>query len=63
MTHRVQHSLEAIILGLSLHWQPLFGIAASVAAILYYGSVLKMNVVDKVYDGSWKKYFKSFFKF
>ena len=29
--------------------------------IIYYGSMLKVNVVNKVYDGSWIKYFKSFF--
>jgi hypothetical protein len=29
--------------------------------IVYYGSMLKVNVVNKVYDGSWIKYFKSFF--
>jgi len=29
--------------------------------IVYYGSMLKVNVVNKVYDGSWLKYFKSFF--
>ena len=28
--------------------------------IVYYGSMLKVNVVNKVYDGSWIKYFKSF---
>jgi hypothetical protein len=29
--------------------------------IIYYGSMLKVNVVNKVYSGSWIKYFKSFF--
>jgi len=29
--------------------------------IIYYGSMLKVNVVNKVYNGSWIKYFKSFF--
>jgi|TARA_R110000803_G_scaffold72998_1_gene136717 hypothetical protein len=29
--------------------------------LIYYGSMLKVNVVNKIYNGSWRKYFKSFF--
>lgn len=34
----------------------------SLFVILYYGSMIKLNVVDKKYSGSWKMYFKSFYK-
>lgn len=63
MHHKVQLTIEAMLIGLSIHWQPIFSIAAAVAAIIYYGAMLKMNVVDTRYGGSWRKYFKSLFKF
>jgi hypothetical protein len=59
---KIQHTLEAILLGITIHWQPLFGIMASAVAIVYYVAMLKMNVVDKNHGGSWKRYFKSIFK-
>lgn len=62
LIHKIQHSIEAILLFLSIKWQPLFGVAASFAAIMYYGSMLKINVVDVKHEGSWKQYFKSFIK-
>lgn len=59
---KVQHTIEAILLGITIHWQPLFGMLASSAAIIYYLAMLKMNVVDKLYGGSWRRYFKQIFK-
>lgn len=29
--------------------------------LIYYASMLKVNVIDKHYNRSWIKYFKSFF--
>lgn len=63
MHHKIQLTIESMLIGIAIHWQPVFGIAASIAAIVYYGAMLKMNVVDKTHAGSWKQYFKSFFKF
>lgn len=62
MLHKIQHTLEAIFLFMTIHWQPLFGILASVAAITYYMAMLKINVVDVKHSGSWKKYLKSLLK-
>ena len=46
---------------LVIQWQPVFGIVASLCAILYYISITKINVVDVKYGGSWKTYIKSIF--
>jgi len=59
---KIQHTLEAILLGITIHWQPLFGMMASAAAIIYYVAMLKMYVVDRRFGGSWKQYVKSIFK-
>lgn len=40
----------------------LFSILASLAATIYFLSMLKVNVVDQKYNGSWGSYFKSIFK-
>lgn len=62
MLHKIQLGIETLFIAITIHWQPLFGIAASIAAIIYYGAMLKINVVDEKFDGSWKKYVKSFLK-
>lgn len=59
MLHKIQQGLEAIYLLFVISWQPFFGIIASIAAISYYVAMLKMNVIDVKFGGSWKKYFKS----
>lgn len=59
---KVQHGLEAIFLFITISWQPLFGVIASIAAIWYYAAMLKKNVVDVDYKGSWRRYLKSFLK-
>lgn len=38
------------------------GYVASVAASVYFISMLKVNVVNQYYDGSWGKYLKSIVK-
>ena len=53
---------EMFCMILTIKLQPVFGAVASVAMILYYLSMVKINVVDVKFDGSWKKYFKSFIK-
>jgi hypothetical protein len=53
---------ETIISVLIFMWQPVFGIVSACIASIYYLSVLKINVVDKKYNGSWKEYIKSIFK-
>lgn len=62
MHYKLQHTIEGLLIAISFKWQPFFGILASLAAIIYYGSMLKMNVVDIRHGGSWKKYFKSIFR-
>ena len=58
---KVQHAIEAILIGIWL-LQPISLIVLAVPGALYYISMLKMNVVNKYHGGSWKKYFKSIFK-
>lgn len=49
--------------GLVLIWisAPIFLSAiSSIAAIIYFASMTKINVVDKKYNGLWGSYFKSY---
>lgn len=39
-----------------------FSIILSLCGTVYFLSMLKMNVVDTRYDGSWKKFIKSWYK-
>jgi len=57
----MQHGFEALFMLLVISWQPVFGVLASIAAITYYIAMLKMNVVDEKFGGSWKQYLKSIF--
>ncbi len=61
MIHKIQHGMEALFMLLVIQWQPVFGIIASLCAVLYYVSITKINVVDVKYGGSWVKFFKSIF--
>ena len=61
MIHKLQHGFEAVCLLFVISWQPFFGIIASIAAISYYVAMLKMNVIDAKFGGSWKRYIKSIF--
>lgn len=62
MIHKFQAGIEASFLFITIKWQPLFGFISLIIYGVYYLSMLKMNVIDKNYGGSWKKYFKSIFK-
>lgn len=59
---KIQHALEACFLFLAIHWQPVFGVMASCMAVWYYAAMIKMNIVDKQFEGSWKKYVKAAIK-
>jgi len=58
---KVQHAIEAILIGIGL-LQPISLIILAIPGAIYYISMLKVNIVDKKHNGSWKKYFKSIFK-
>lgn len=62
LLHKLQHGIEALFIFLTISWQPVFGIVASVAAVWYYTAMLKINVIDKNFGGSWTKYLKSLIK-
>lgn len=62
MLHKIQITAEMILLGITIHWQPLFGILASVAAFWYYAAMLKLNVIDVRHEGSWRNYFRAIIK-
>lgn len=40
-----------------------FSILLSIVGVIYFLSMIKVNVVDKKYKGEWKLYFKAIFKF
>lgn len=60
--HKIIQSFEPAFIALSIHWQPLFGIVMSSFGTVYYIGMIKTNIVDKKYSGSWKEFFKSLFK-
>lgn len=62
MIHKLNTIVEPLFVLIAISLQPLIGIISGVAAFAYYTSMLKMNIVDKKHDGSWKKYFKSIIK-
>lgn len=37
-------------------------VISSIVVIVYFISMLKLNVVDKKYQGKWKAFFKAWFK-
>jgi len=39
-----------------------FSITTSVVAMVYFAAMLKINVVDKQYKGSWRLFFKSWYR-
>jgi hypothetical protein len=41
--------------------QVFFSIMTSIIAFIYFGSMLKINVIDVKYSGSWILFFKSWF--
>lgn len=61
MIHKLQGSIEALFILLTIHWQPVFGIMSAICGVWYYLAMIKQNVVDKNYGGSWKTYIKSIF--
>lgn len=40
----------------------IFSVITSLVAIVYFASMLKINVVDKNYEGKWLNFFKSWFQ-
>ena len=51
---------EALILSVWIIFSTTFwSIIASLVAAFYYGTMLKVNVIDKKYNGSWIAYIKS----
>lgn len=42
--------------------QVFFSISTSIIAFIYFGAMLKLNVIDIKYNGSWISFFKSWFK-
>lgn len=62
MIHKIQSVIEPCFVLIAISFQPILGAISAVAASIYYISVLKINVVDKKYGGSWKAFVKSIFK-
>lgn len=62
MIYKIQAGIEAGLLLLAIQWQPILGIASTCIAAWYYLAMLKMNVIDVKFGGSWKKYILSLLK-
>jgi hypothetical protein len=60
--HKIQHGFELLFMFLVIKWQPILGSLASLVIIFYYLSMLKINVVDPKFGGSWKKFIKTVIK-
>lgn len=54
---------SCIVLGVWIITAPsAFSIITSIIASVYFAAMLKINVVDVKYGGSWIKFFKALFK-
>lgn len=53
--------MQAAFLLLNIQWASVLGIIPVLFATLYWLSLLKINVIDKKYHGSWRRYFKKMF--
>lgn len=62
MIYKIQAGIEATLIFATIHWQPVFGIVSASVAAWYYLAMLKMNVIDVKFGGSWIAYLKSFLK-
>lgn len=58
MAHKLHAILEGYLILLITNWHTVAGVFSALCAAVYYLSMLKMNVVDKKYNGSWVQYFK-----
>ena len=59
---KLQAGLEFLFIFLFIGWQPLFGVVMAIAGTWYYAAMLKKNVIDPDYKGSWRKYLRSLLK-
>ncbi len=62
MIHKIELWLSPLFMFISINWQPVLGAVMSVVGTVYYLSLLKINVIDVKYKGSWKLFMKSIFK-
>lgn len=58
MYYKIEIGLISLML---LAGNEILATLVALTTLVYYGSMLKLNVIDKHYNGSWLKYFKSFF--
>lgn len=58
---KMQASIESMILLIT--WGTAMSIVTGFVGFVYYMSILKLNVVDVKYNGSWKQYIQSIFKY
>lgn len=61
MFMKMQASIESMILLIT--WGTAMSIVTGFVGFVYYMSILKLNVVDVKYNGSWKLYVQSIFKY
>jgi hypothetical protein len=60
--HKIQMFIETSFVLLALWLQPIAGVISALAATVYFLSMLKHNIIDPHYEGSWKKYLFAIFK-
>jgi len=58
MYYKIEIGLISLML---LAGNEILATLVALTTLIYYGSMLKVNVIDKHHNGSWLKYFKSFF--
>lgn len=58
MFYKIEIALVSLII---IMGNEILGGIVAVTTFVYYGSMLKVNVVDKHHNGSWWNYFKSYF--
>lgn len=59
MYYKIELTIAALMI---LMGNEILGFLVAFTTLLYYGSMLKINVVDEKYNGSWLNFLKSFFK-
>lgn len=61
MAYKLQLTFEALLVFLALNWGLVSSLILGIPGAIYYLAMLKMNVINKSYEGSWKLFIKSIF--
>lgn len=62
MIHKIGLIIETGFVLVGIILQPIFGTISAIIASAYFLAMLKMNIVDAKYGGSWWNFIKSVLK-